>query len=259
MREFVRGMGTLGSGFGFWRRRPALMWLGLLPAVLAASLVVAALVALGFTLPGIAEALTPFADDWPAPWQTLARFAAGAAALAGLLVLVVMTFTALTLLIGEPFYHRIWAAVEAESGDAPDEARYGLWRALGDAVSLVARGIGVALLSALLGLVPVVGGLLAAACALVLGGRLLADELTSRALTARGMTSRARRALLRRHRARVWGFGVATQLCFLVPGGAIAIMPAAVAGSTLLARSLLADESPTDPASVSATPSRTRP
>ena len=46
---------------------------------------------------------------------------------------------------------------------------------------------------------------------------------------------------MRRHRARVLGFGVATQLCFLVPLGAVATMPAAVAGSTLLARSLLED------------------
>jgi CysZ protein len=37
----------------------------------------------------------------------------------------------------------------------------------------------------------------------------------------------------------VLGFGVATQLCFLVPLGAVATMPAAVAGSTMLARELL--------------------
>lgn len=239
MREFVRGMGTLGSGFGFWRRRPALMWLGLVPALIAGLVFVAGLVALGFTLPGIAEALTPFADGWPEPWATLARFTAGAATVAGTLVLVATTFTALTLFLGEPFYQRIWAAVEADTGDAPADVRYGFWRALGDAASLVVRGIGVAVLSALVGLVPVVGGVLAGACALLLGGRLLADELTSRALTARGMTRRTRKALVRGHRARVWGFGVATQLCFLVPGGAIVTMPAAVAGSTLLARSLL--------------------
>jgi CysZ protein len=51
---------------------------------------------------------------------------------------------------------------------------------------------------------------------------------------------------MRAHRARVLGFGVATQLCFLVPLGAVATMPAAVAGSTLLAHSLFGRE-PTDP------------
>ena len=42
-------------------------------------------------------------------------------------------------------------------------------------------------------------------------------------------------------------FGIATQLCFLVPLGAVVAMPAAVAGSTLLARSLL-DHAPQDAA-----------
>jgi len=39
-------------------------------------------------------------------------------------------------------------------------------------------------------------------------------------------------------RARTLGFGIATQLCFMVPLGAIITMPAAVAGSTILARAL---------------------
>ena len=76
---------------------------------------------------------------------------------------------------------------------------------------------------------------------------LLADELTSRALTARGMVPAARRRLMRKHRARVVGFGVATQLCFIVPLGAVATMPSAVAGATLLARSLLDAPAPRHP------------
>ena len=241
MEEFARGASLLWRGFAFWGRRPGLMWLGLLPALLAAIVVAAGLVALGFALPGIAEALTPFADEWPEPWATIARVVAATATVAGALVLVVMTFTALTLLIGEPFYERIWAAVEADGGDAPDARGYGFWRSVGDAVSLIGRGLVVAVLAGLLGLVPVVGGLLAGTCALILGGTLLADELSARALAARGLTGRQRRDLMRGHRARVLGFGIVTQLCFLVPGGAIATMPAAVAGSTLLARSLLDD------------------
>jgi CysZ protein len=247
MREFFRGVSLLARGFAFWSRRPGLMWLGLLPALLAAVIVGGALTALGLSLPAIAQAITPFADGWPKPWSTLTRVVAATATVAGALVLVVMSFTALTLLLGEPFYQRIWAAVEAEGGTVPDTGGYGFWRALGDAVSLVGRGVVVAVLAGVLGLVPVVGGLLAGGCALVLGGRLLADELSSRALTARSLSRRERRDLLRGHRARVLGFGMATQLCFLVPGGAIATMPAAVAGSTLLARSLLAEESTAPP------------
>jgi CysZ protein len=42
------------------------------------------------------------------------------------------------------------------------------------------------------------------------------------------------------------GFGVATQLCFMVPLGAVATMPAAVAGATLLGR--VAAATPAEPA-----------
>jgi CysZ protein len=73
----------------------------------------------------------------------------------------------------------------------------------------------------------------------ILSDRLLAMELSSRAFKARGIDRAARRRLLRGHRARLLGFGIATQLCFMVPLGAIVTMPAAVAGSTLLARSVL--------------------
>jgi CysZ protein len=108
-----------------------------------------------------------------------------------------------------------------------------------DGLSLIGRGLGVALLAALIGLVPVVGGALSAVFGVTLTGWLVADELTSRAFTARGMARPERRRLMRRHRGRVLGFGVATQLTFLVPLGAVATMPAAVAGAALLARSMV--------------------
>ena len=133
-------------------------------------------------------------------------------------------------------------AVEADAGETAFEERYGFWRAVGDGASLIARGILIALLAVLVGLIPAVGGVISTVFAVTFTGWLLADELTSRALTARGLASAERRTLRRRHRARVLGFGVATQLCFLVPLGAVVTMPAAVAGSTLLARSLLAPD-----------------
>lgn len=239
MREFGRGIALLGRGFGYWPRLPRLMVLGLVPAVIVGALFLAALIALAVSLPGLTEALTPFAGSWPVLWATVIRIAVGTAMIGAALVLVAVTFTALTLFVGEPFYDRIWKAVEADLGDSDIDAHYGFWRSLGDTIALIARGIAVALVAALTGLIPVVGGFLATTVAVLLTGWLLATELTSRALAARGMLPAARSELLRRHRARAIGFGVATQLCFLIPGGAVATMPAAVAGSTILARSLL--------------------
>lgn len=229
----------VGSGFAYWRRRPGRMALGLIPAAIVGAVLLGALIALGFFVPEIADAVTPFADTWPAFGATLLRVAVSTALFGGAVVLAAVSFTALTLLIGDPFYERIWTAVETDLGGSPVEAAGGFWRSLLDGASLVARGLVAALAAALLGFVPVVGGILGGATAIVLSGWLLADELTSRALTARGIPASARRRLRRRHRARVLGFGVATQLCFMVPLGAVVTMPAAVAGSTVLARFLL--------------------
>lgn len=241
MREFIGGVSCLGRGFAYWRRRPALMALGILPAAIVGVLFLAGLIALGVFLPAIAEALTPFADGWPGLWATVIRVAVGTALLGAALVLVAVSFTAVTLLVGDPFYERIWNGVEADLGGAVAPAGYGFWRSFADGLSLIARGLGVALAAALIGLVPLVGGVLSTVFAVLLTGWLIADELTARALSARGMARGERRELMRPHRARVLGFGVAAQLCFLVPLGAVATMPAAVAGSTLLARSLLED------------------
>ena len=243
MREFVKGMGLLGSGFAYWRRRPGLMALGLIPAAIVGMLFLAGLVTLGASLPSITVAITPFADEWPGLWATVLRATLGTAMVGAALVLVAVSFTALTLILGEPFYDRIWRSVERDLGVADTDAGYGFWRSVWDGIALFLRGVAIALLAALLALIPVVGGVIGTVFAVTLTGWLLADELSSRALSARGLDHAARRLLLRRHRARVLGFGIATQLCFMVPLGAVATMPAAVAGSTALARSLL----PIDP------------
>ncbi len=249
MREFTRGMGLLGRGIAFWPRRPRLMALGLVPAAIVGALFLTGLITLAVFLPPLTEALTPFADGWAPLWMTVVRLAVGAALMGAALVLVAVSFTALTLVVGEPFYDRIWKAVETDAGRTGVDSDYGFWRSVRDALALFARGVGVAVVAGLAGLVPLVGGVLGAIVGVLLTGWLLADELASRALSARGLDRAARRRLMRANRPRVLGFGVATQLCFLVPLGAVAVMPAAVVGSTLLAHTLLESlPQPADPA-----------
>lgn len=239
MREFARGAGLLGRGFAYWRRRPGLMALGLVPAAIVGAAFLAGLITLGVFLPAITEAMTPFADRWPSVWATVVRVTVGTALFGASLVLVAVSFTALTLVVGEPFYDRIWRAVERDAQSTGIDAESGLWRSIVDGIWLIVRGLGVAALSAGVALIPVVGGVVSTVLAVALTGWLLADELTSRALAGRGLDAAARRRLFRRRRGRTLGFGVATQLCFMVPLGAVVTMPAAVAGATLLAHSLL--------------------
>ncbi|MGL3150500.1 EI24 domain-containing protein [Microbacterium sp. A82] len=238
IREFFAGVRILLRGFSMWRTHPKLLALGLIPAFIAFVALVAALIPLGFTLGSITDWITPFADSWLSPWRELLRVGLGIVIFIAALALAGTVFTALTLTIGDPFYQRIWRGVERELGGPEPSGETGFWTTVGEGIRLVVLGILVALLTLLLGFMPIVGGVLASVTGVILSGRLLARELTARAFDARGITTYTRSELLGSGRARVIGFGVATQLCFLVPLGAIVTMPAAVAGSTILARSL---------------------
>ncbi|MFF2272276.1 EI24 domain-containing protein [Agromyces sp. NPDC058136] len=236
---FFSGVRMLVRGFAFWAKRPRVMLLGLIPAAIVFLLVVAALVGLGFGLPSFTDWLTPWASGWPDPWPGLVRGAIGAVILAAAVVLAAVTFTAVTLAVGDPFYEQIWHAVETELGGEVPEHGPGFWRAVGDSLVLIGTGALIAIGVALAGLVPLVGAFVGPVLGVVLSGRLLAAELTSRAFAARGVHGDARRRMLRGRRASLFGFGVATQLCFMVPLGAVISMPAAVAGSTMLARAAI--------------------
>lgn len=239
LRELVAGARTLLRGFAFWRVDPGVMLLGLVPAAIVFVLLVWGLVALGIGLPGLVDWATPFADGWQEFWRSAFRALVAVVVFAGAAVLGFVTFTALTLVVGDPFYERIWKAVEAHvGGDVPAEGP-SFWSGVRGGLVLLAQGLLSAAVVAVAGFVPVVGGVLAAVLGAVLTGRILARELSARTLDSRGLTFADRRQLYRRHRWRLLGFGIATQLCFLIPLGAVVTMPAAVAGATLLARSML--------------------
>ena len=236
--EFFTGFVTLFRGFGWWRRRPDLMLLGLLPAaIVAGGLVALALVILAGG-EGFVGWLTPFANGWDPALRQVFRVALTLALLVGFLIIAAFGFTALTLLIGDWFYERIWRSVEEQLGDFVPGSEPGFWRGVADSFRLVVPAVLSAMLTSVVGLIPLVGGVLGPVLGVTLSGRILARELMARPMDARGLTHDERRAQLRANRPRVLGFGVAVQLCFLVPGGAIVVMPAAVAGATHLTRHL---------------------
>lgn len=240
IREFFTGIRLLLRGFALWRTRPGLMALGLIPAVIALAILIAAILPLVLGMGSISAWATPFADGWSEPWRSLFRIVVGFAFVAAAIALASAVFTALTLTIGDPFYQRIWHAVETDLGDAPPADGGGFWTTVAEGLRLVVLGILIAIVVLLAGFVPLIGGVLGPVLGIVLSGRLLARELTGRAFDARDLSPADRATLFAGSRARVLGFGVATQLCFLIPGGAIAVMPAAVAGSTMLGRSMQA-------------------
>lgn len=234
----ARGASYLLKGFGMWRTRPGLMLLGMVPALIVLVLVGAALVALVLNVSDLVAWLTPFADDW-GTGATVLRFGLALLAVVGAVVLASATFTGLTLAVGDPFYERIWRETERMlGGDVPD-AGPGFWKSVRDGLVLTAYGVLTAVGVLVIGFLPVVGAVAGVVIGFVVAGRALAGELISRPLEARGLDRAARQELLRAHRPAVLGLGLATQAFFLIPFGAVAVMPAAVAGSTMLARELL--------------------
>lgn len=238
VREFFSGAGELFRAFAWWRRRPGLMALGLVPAAISAALLCAALVLLAVFLAPLTSVLSPFADGWTPFWRDALRAGLSVGIFAGATIVGVLSFALLTLTVGAPFYERIGSVVERELGNPVSEAGSTPHAWLADGASLLGRGVLCSLLAGALGLIPVVGGVIGAVVGFILTGWLLAEELSSQALASRGFARLERQRLLRSRSARTLGFGLAAQAFFFVPLGAVLVMPVAVAGACAFARSL---------------------
>ncbi|MEJ2862878.1 EI24 domain-containing protein [Actinomycetospora flava] len=242
LRLFVRGAVTV-------LRTPRPLLLGAIPALIVSVLYLAALGTLIAWLPDIAAALTPFADGWSETLRTGARIAAGAAVVAAGAAVAVVTFVAVTLAVGGPFYEKLAEIVDESVGPVPGVVEPSWVRSVGRGVRDGVLLIGLSVLAAIplfvLGFVPVVGPVLAPVAAALVGGRLLMIELTAPALQRRGLDFGARRRLLRTRRLATWGVGIPTYLLAAIPFVAVLAIPAASAAATLLARELRGE--PTDP------------
>jgi CysZ protein len=240
VRQFLTGVGLLGRGLVVCLRNPRLLALGMLPALIAGVLYAAALVALVAFVDDLAGAVTWFADDWATGWRDVVRIVAGAGVIGIGGLLSVLTFTAVTLMIGDPFYEKISELVEDRFGGVPDAVETVWWRSLGrslvDALRLVGLSVLIGLPLFVAGFVPVVGQTVVPVLAAAVAGWILAVELTGVPFQRRGRRLADRRRALRGHRPTALGFGVAVFVSFLIPLGAVLLMPAAVAGGTLLSR-----------------------
>jgi len=261
--EFFAGASLLGRGLKVWATAPRLMLLGMIPAMIVGSLFFAGFVVLAINLDTLAELTTPFASTWEEPWRTSIRVVAGLSFLAVAILIFVFTFTTLTLLVGDPFYERIWRHVEGRFGAVPDQNAKGFWRTLGIGVvaglRILVPTVLIGLLLFPLGFIPVAGPILVPLLAALFGGWYVALELTGRVFDSRGISPSDRRRVLGTRRAATVGFGAATYLSFLIPLGAVIMMPAAVAGATLLVRRALEERHLPPLLTVPAAPTRIEP
>jgi CysZ protein len=243
--RFFSGVRLLGAGLRMWITDPRIMLMGAIPALIVAVVYLAGFIVLASNADGIADAVTPFANDWGETARTIVRAAAAVALIGVALLLIVYTFTAVTLAIGSPFYERISRKVESRLGGIGSAVELAFWPGLGrgilDGLRVLAATLGVALLLFAFGFIPLVGQTVVPVLGALAGGWFIALELSGFAFEARAIDGTTKRRMLRADRATTLGFGVATYLVFFIPFAAVIMMPAAVAGGTMLARTAIAD------------------
>jgi len=242
-RDFFTGIGFLFRGLGMYARNPKMMFLGLIPAVIAGAVITGAVVAMVVFSGDLADVITPFDRGWSDGLRETVHVVAMVALIGVTALLAVFLYTALALLIGEPFYEKISYNVERKLGGPIEEAKTSFVRMLGrsirDSLRLLLFTVGAGLALFVAGFIPVVGETVVPAVGVLVGAWVLALELTTVTFERRGIRFRERRRMLRQRRSMALGFGLATFVCFLIPLGAVLVMPAAVAGATLLSRRVL--------------------
>jgi len=241
--QLLDGCFCLLRGLGIFAATPGLWPLGFLPVALALVVLIGVVIGLVVALPVVVGALTPFADGWNPTDRDALRLVVELVLAVGALWLAMVSYTAVALAIGQPFYEAISRRIDVREGGLPvGEPEPRPWRAVGralrDGLLLVALTTGLGLALLVLGLVPLLGQIVVPVLGACVTGFFLSVELTSIALERRGLGLGDRLALLWRHRLLALGFGVTAFLLFLVPLGAVVGMPGAVAGGTLLARRL---------------------
>ncbi len=241
--EFFAGVGLLARGLALIARRPRLFLLGAVPPLITSVLFTVVVVLAVNRLPALVADYTGFADAWSPTTASVVRALIGVAVLAGLVLVMVISFTTLTLALGSPIYDKLSEHCERELGAVPEweePLRTGAARAVRQSIGLILVSMIAAVVLFAAGFVPVIGQVVVPVVSAGVGGWLLAIELIGSAFERRGLLRIAdRRAAMRRHRARVLGFAVPTFLLLAVPFAGAVVFPVATAGGTLLARELL--------------------
>jgi len=246
IKDFGAGAALLLRGFRLVFSSPRRVLVGALPAVITAVLMITGWVLLFVHIDAIADWLTGFTDSWSETWHKIAEVVVGISVIALTLGLSVLLFTAITLMIGGPFYEYIAEEVEDELGGVHEAEQVGWWRGFVVGLRGTVLLVGVSVLFAVplffCGFIPVVGQTAVPVLAALVNGYLLGIELTGIPFTRRGKSFKERRKLLATRRSMVLGFAVPAYLLCLIPLAALVVIPAAMAGGTVLAHRLLTAE-----------------
>ena len=242
--EAASGATLLIRGARLLVQRPKLFLLGAVPPLVMSVLFAIALVALVTQLGTITTAITGFAAGWAEAVRTTFRVLAGAGVLGATLLVMVISFSTLTMALGAPIYDKISEAVDAEvSGGLPETGES--WassvpRALKQSVILIGISLAAALPLFLAQFIPLAGQTVVPVISACFGGWMLCFELIGPSFERRGQsTLKERRAAMQRRRWLALGFSVPCFLLLAIPFLAVVVFPVATAGGVLLTRELL--------------------
>lgn len=246
MRDFTLGVRLFLRGAALLLRSPRLLLLGALPAVLTALLLVAGMVALVYWVDDLATLVTPFADDWADGVRAAVRVAAGVALFAVALVIGLISFSALTIAVGAPFYEHIAEKIEDDLDGPGGEIDLPwwqlLWWGIRDGVVLVLRSLMFTIPLLIAGFVPVLGQTVVPVLLAFVTAWFLALELVAVSCYRRGIGLRERRTLLARRRGLAFGLGLPASLLCVIPFAAILVLPVAFVGGVLVAHETLREQ-----------------
>ena len=244
LTEAASGAALLIRGARLLVQRPKLFLLGAVPPLVMSVLFAIALVALVTQLGTITTAITGFAAGWAEAVRTTFRVLAGAGVLGATLLVMVISFSTLTMALGAPIYDKISEAVDAEvSGGLPETGES--WassvpRALKQSVILIGISLAAALPLFLAQFIPLAGQTVVPVISACFGGWMLCFELIGPSFERRGQsTLKERRAAMQRRRWLALGFSVPCFLLLAIPFLAVVVFPVATAGGVLLTRELL--------------------
>ncbi len=243
MRDFLTGVRYFGQGFGLLARRPKLLLLGMLPAVLTAVILLGAMIALIVNAGHLAALVTPFANGWPRDGRLVTRLAAGLALVCVAVLLGLVGFTAATLTVGGPFYEHIAEQIEDELGVTEVHLDLPGWKMFltgaRDGIATLLRSLLFTIPLFLAGFLPIVGQSVVPALVALVTAWFVALEVVAVPFYRRGIGRRDRTAMLRRRRTLAVGLGLPAALLCMIPLLAIVVMPVAFAGGVLVARDTL--------------------
>jgi CysZ protein len=241
--DFVTGVRYFGQGFGMLARRPRLLFTGMVPAVLTAAVLLGGMIALVAHIDHLAALVTPFAEHWSRGERLVTRLAAGLALVSAAVLLGLVGFTAMTLVIGGPFYENIAERIEDDLGITMGHLDLSWWKqflsGLRDGIVLLLRSLVFTIPLFLAGFLPVVGQIVVPVLVALTTAWFMALEVVAVPFYRRGIGLRDRTAMLRRRRTLALGLGLPAALLCMIPLLAIVVMPVAFAGGVLVALDVL--------------------